>query len=137
MVHGPTRVMVLVRRGLKGVAFSSAFNRCKSYPELPRYDDERCKKCIWGETHHGVLNLLKADFSAELVDEQIQDIGQREDAELKRRQLEAKRWVSTPQAGGRSRTCTAFCGPSLSSTTYAAHAFSACWRVISALCHAG
>jgi hypothetical protein len=90
---GPARVMVLIRRGRKGVTFSRAYNRCPAYPELLAYDDERCNKCIWGEVHHSVMNLLRGDFTAELVDEQVLDIQQREEAELKRRQGETKRWV--------------------------------------------
>jgi cancer susceptibility candidate protein 1 len=93
LASGPARVMVLIRRGQKGVAFSRAFNRCAAYPELLAYDDERCNKCIWGEVHCSVMNLLKGDFAAELVDEEVLDIQQREGAELKRRQGEAKRWV--------------------------------------------
>ena len=39
--QGSTKVLVVMRRGLNGVALTRAFNRCQELPELPEYDDDR------------------------------------------------------------------------------------------------
>lgn len=90
---GPGRVLVLVRRGTRGVAFSNALDRCKAYPGLPAPGDARSSECIWGEVHSSVHTLLRADFAAELVDEVALDITRREEAEVRARTAETKRWV--------------------------------------------
>ena len=90
---GPTKVSVLLRSGTKGVAFCKAFDRCREYPELPEYTDERRQTCLWGEVHASAHALLRGEFAAELEDEPVADIAAREEAEAKMRSLEAKRQV--------------------------------------------
>lgn len=90
---GPHKVVAMVRRGVKGVAFSCALNRSDAYPELPMMDDERCRTCIWGEVHASPCALLQGDFAAELVNELEIAITRREEQEQKLRVAEAKRMV--------------------------------------------
>lgn len=90
---GPHKVVAMVRRGGKGVAFSCALNRCEAYRELPAMDDERCRTCIWGEVHASPYALLQGAFAAELVDEMELAIARREEEEQKLRVAEAKRMV--------------------------------------------
>lgn len=93
METGPHKVVAMVQRGTKGVAFSCALNRCETYPELPEMDDERCRTCIWGEVHASPYALVQGDFTAELVDELGIAIVRREEEEQKVRVAEAKRLV--------------------------------------------
>lgn len=93
LAAGPTKVCVLLRSGTKGVAFCKALDRCAQYPELPKYADPRRQTCIWGEVHASALALLRAEFAAELRDETVEEVAAREEAEAKRRALEAKRQV--------------------------------------------
>lgn len=106
---GPNKVMTVLRTGNRGVAFCKALNRCATWPELPRYDDERKKTCIWGEAHASLLALLEAKFEAELTDEVVLEIAQREEDAAKRRSAEAKRVVRTH--AHIQPLCIAFCAP--------------------------
>jgi hypothetical protein len=90
---GDNRVFVIVRRGMKGLAFSSALNRCAVYPEFPAHDEDRYDQCVWGELHANVLSLLPANFHTELVDEVEIDIVTKEEEEQKLRVAEIKRLV--------------------------------------------
>nr|ACN22074.1 inner dynein arm I1 intermediate chain IC97 [Chlamydomonas reinhardtii]ACN22075.1 inner dynein arm I1 intermediate chain IC97 [Chlamydomonas reinhardtii] len=65
---GERRVLVVMRRGAKGVAFSDALNRRPEYPALPGVGSveavKECELSIWGEVHASVLTLLRGQFSA-------------------------------------------------------------------------
>ncbi|KAG2448008.1 hypothetical protein HYH02_007036 [Chlamydomonas schloesseri] len=65
---GERRVLVVMRRGAKGVAFSDALNRRPEYPALPGVGSveavKECELSIWGEVHASVLTLLRGQFAA-------------------------------------------------------------------------
>ena len=90
---GPGRVVAMVRRGTKGVAFSKSLNRWAEYQDLPAYDTDRYTCCIWGEVHATPLALLHANFDVELIDEVEISIARREEEEQKLRVAESKRMV--------------------------------------------
>jgi hypothetical protein len=90
---GPGRVVALIRRGMKGVAFSKSLNRWEEYLELPAYDTDRYTSCIWGEVHATPLTLLHCKFDVELIDEVEISIARREEDDQKFRVAEAKRVV--------------------------------------------
>lgn len=90
---GPGRVVAMVRRGMKGVAFSKSLNRWEEYQDLPAYDTDRYTCCIWGEVHATPLALLHTKFDVELIDEVEISIARREAEEQKIRVAESKRMV--------------------------------------------
>ncbi|KXZ46913.1 hypothetical protein GPECTOR_39g407 [Gonium pectorale] len=65
---GERRVLVVVQRGAKGVAFSDALDRRETYPRLPGTESveavKECGETIWGEVHASVLTLLRGQFRA-------------------------------------------------------------------------
>jgi hypothetical protein len=93
METGPGKVVAIIRRGRKGVAFSKSLNRQDEYQELPEYETERCTKCVWGEVHASPLALLNANFDVELLDEVEIEIARREEEDQKIRVAETKRLV--------------------------------------------
>ncbi|KAG2486777.1 hypothetical protein HYH03_014576 [Edaphochlamys debaryana] len=65
---GERRVLVVMRRGPKGVAFSDALDRREAYPALPGVGSveavQATAESIFGEIHSSVLSLLRGHFAA-------------------------------------------------------------------------
>lgn len=60
---GERRVLAVIRRGAKGVAFSDALDKREEYPHLIGHgsveDVQACMETAWGEVHASLLSLLK------------------------------------------------------------------------------
>ncbi|EFJ46480.1 hypothetical protein VOLCADRAFT_92992 [Volvox carteri f. nagariensis] len=63
---GERRVLAVMRRGAKGVAFSDALDKREEYPRLPGVESveavKACGETIFGEVHASVLSLLRGQF---------------------------------------------------------------------------
>ena len=57
---GQRRVLVVIRRGGKGVAFSEALDRLESYSDLPGYDTPEYAEHLYGHLHINLVALLEA-----------------------------------------------------------------------------
>ncbi|GLC60963.1 hypothetical protein PLESTB_001700500 [Pleodorina starrii] len=64
---GERRVLVVMRRGAKGVAFCDALDRREEYPRLPGTESveavRACGETVFGEVHASVLTLLRGQFA--------------------------------------------------------------------------
>mmetsp|Transcript_5166 Transcript_5166/g.12730 ORF Transcript_5166/g.12730 Transcript_5166/m.12730 type:complete len:729 (-) Transcript_5166:223-2409(-) len=60
---GERRVLAVMRRGTRGVAFCDALDRREAYPVLPGHESvesvQACMDSVWGECHASLLSLLK------------------------------------------------------------------------------
>ncbi|GMH38615.1 hypothetical protein BSKO_06499 [Bryopsis sp. KO-2023] len=67
---GDRRVLVIMRRGEKGVAFSPAYDALDEYVDVPGYDTQEYEETVFGEVHASVINLLEGS-KGELRDTEL------------------------------------------------------------------
>ncbi|GIL57326.1 hypothetical protein Vafri_12587 [Volvox africanus] len=64
---GERRVLAVMRRGVKGVAYCDALDKREEYPRLPGTESveavKACGETIFGEVHASVLALLRGHFA--------------------------------------------------------------------------